>query len=373
MCSIAKSITQKFYRVMASCGKTCYGKSMEGSLFAASFEPAALLPALYYTLGGVVLGFVFEKIVLVRLRRSAKKAEFEGALIATDSLRGLGSWIVGLIGLYYAIPTLLLTEQAATAIQQGIVVAGIAIVTWIVRRATVRLVAAHTNKPDAPFPSSTIFTHITQLVVLSIGLLIAMQTLNISITPLITAFGVGGLAVALGLQDTMANLFSGVTVLASKKMVPGDIIELEDGKKGTVTDISWRYTTIKTPGAHTVVIPNSKLAGETVTNFSQPTTEVSFSVAVRLPFDVNLDEIESVIKDTCYDVLKKQEGASKDHIPVVRFQGFGELGIETKVFLKAENHGAQYAIKHECVKRIHAKLNEMGIQIPHQIAEYGRA
>jgi small-conductance mechanosensitive channel len=345
---------------------------MDEYLFAASFEPAALLPALYYTLAGVVIGFIFEKIFLVRLRNAAKKADWEGALIATDALRGLGSWVVGLVGLYYAVPTLLLKEDIVTGLQQGILVAGIAIVTWIIRRASVHLVSAHTQKTGAAFPSSSIFTHLTQIAILSIGLLVALQTLNISITPIITAMGVGGLAVALGLQDTMANLFSGVTVLASKKMVPGDIIELEGGKKGTVKDISWRYTTIKTPGAHTVVIPNSKLAGETVTNFSQPNPEVSFAVAVRLPFDVDLEEMEVLLRDTCYAVMQSTEGASQDYIPVVRFQQFGEIGIETKVFLKAENHGAQYAIKHACMKNIYSELTQRGITIPHQLTEHGR-
>lgn len=334
-------------------------------MFAASFEPAALLPALYYTLAGVVLGFIFEKIILVKMRSAAKKINSQRAQIVTDSLRGLGMWIVGLIGLYYAIPTLLLQEAYAKGFEMAIIVAGIAIVTWIMRRVSVRLISLYTHREGSPFPQSSIFTHITQITILSLGLLIALQTLGISITPLITAMGVGGLAIALGLQDTIGNLFAGLTVLASKKIVPGDIIEVENDKKGTVNDISWRYTTIKTPDGHTVVLPNSKLAAGTITNFSQPTTEVGFNVMLRLPYDVNLAEVETLLTDVAYRVMQKEDGSVKEHMPTVRFKEFGQMGIETKIFVRAQTHDAQYKLQHELVKAVHAALTEKGISMPH--------
>ena len=77
------------------------------------------------------------------------------------------------------------------------------------------------------------------------GFLVVLQTLGVSIAPLLTALGVGGLAVALALQDTLANLFAGIHILASKTVQPGDYIRLSSGEEGYVVDINWRQTTVR--------------------------------------------------------------------------------------------------------------------------------
>ena len=105
--------------------------------------------------------------------------------------------------------------------------------------------------------SATIFVNITRIVVLAMGFLVVLQTLGISIAPLLTALGVGGLAVALALQDTLANLFAGVHILASKTVQPGDYIRLSSGEEGYVVDINWRNTVVRQLSNNLVIIPNA--------------------------------------------------------------------------------------------------------------------
>ena len=104
----------------------------------------------------------------------------------------------------------------------------------------------------------------------TIQVLIILSVIGISVTPILTALGVGGLAVALALQDTLSNLFAGAPILMEKPIRAGDFIRLETGREGYVVDIAWRTTRIWMLTNNLVVIPNSKIAQSTLTNYHLP-------------------------------------------------------------------------------------------------------
>src|SRR4030095_2322700 len=81
--------------------------------------------------------------------------------------------------------------------------------------------------------------------VFSIGLLVLLSEFDVKITPILTALGVGGLAVALALQDTLANLFAGIHILVEEPISLGATIRLASGEEGVVTDIGWRTTRVR--------------------------------------------------------------------------------------------------------------------------------
>jgi small-conductance mechanosensitive channel len=92
------------------------------------------------------------------------------------------------------------------------------------------------------------------------GGLILLSQLGIRIEPLLTALGVGGLAVSLALQDTLSNVFAGIALLIDRSILIGDPIKLENGMEGTVLDIGWRTTRLQTNTNDQMVVPNIKLA-----------------------------------------------------------------------------------------------------------------
>jgi small-conductance mechanosensitive channel len=96
---------------------------------------------------------------------------------------------------------------------------------------------------------------ITRVAVWTIGGLVLLNSLGVAITPLLTALGVGGLAVALALQDTLSNLFAGVHILASRKVQPGDFIQLDNGMEGYVEDTNWRSTIVRQFPNNILVVP----------------------------------------------------------------------------------------------------------------------
>jgi small-conductance mechanosensitive channel len=91
-------------------------------------------------------------------------------------------------------------------------------------------------------------------------LMIILERLGVHIEPLLTALGVGGLAVSLALQDTLANLFAGISLLIDRALKVGDRVKLDTGQEGEIIDIGWRTTRIQLSGEDLLVLPNTKLA-----------------------------------------------------------------------------------------------------------------
>ncbi len=150
---------------------------------------------------------------------------------------------------------------------------------------------------------------------LAIGFLVVLQTLGVSIAPLLTALGVGGLAVALALQDTLANLFAGVHILASKTVQPGDYIRLSSGEEGYVVDINWRQTTVRQLSNNLVVIPNGQLAKTNMTNYTRPEQQLTILVQVGVSYDSDLDQVERVTTEVIAETMRDVAGASRSTSP----------------------------------------------------------
>ena len=113
--------------------------------------------------------------------------------------------------------------------------------------------------------------------VVTIGLLVVLRGVGLEITPILTALGVGGLAVALALQDTLANLFAGLYLSVAKHIRLGNYIRLASGEEGYVVDIDWRATRLRQLTNNTVLVPNAKLSQSIVTNYHLPDRELAAS------------------------------------------------------------------------------------------------
>lgn len=102
-----------------------------------------------------------------------------------------------------------------------------------------------------------------------IGLLVLLSHLGIQVTPILTALGVGGLAMALALQDTLSNFFAGLHLLIDRAIHVGDFVRLETGQEGYIVDIGWRTTRIRTLANDLIIVPNNKLTQTVLTNYAR--------------------------------------------------------------------------------------------------------
>jgi small-conductance mechanosensitive channel len=327
---------------------------------------AVVIPAAIALLG-LVVGLVVRKTVIARLGRVAEETRSVMDDIVVSAVRGpVVVWFV-IGGLYAAIQITTLPERITQLIQQLLMILVIFSITWAVARVVAALVENGAKRAPETLPGATLVTNLARATVLAIGVLVILQTLGISIAPIITALGVGGLAVALALQDTLANLFAGVHILASRQLRPGDYVKLASGEEGYVVDVTWRQTTIRQLPNNIIIVPNAQIASTITTNYHLPTQELSVLVPVGVHYDSDLSHVERVTMEVAKETLQTVEGGVPDWEPFIRYTAFADSSINFNVILRGREYVSQYLIRHEFIKRLHQRYNEEGIVIPFPI------
>jgi len=206
------------------------------------------------------------------------------------------------------------------------------------------------------------FKRITYIIVLSLALLWILGQLGIEITSLIAALGIGGLAVALALQPTLFNFFSGAQVAVDRPIKIGDFIELESGEKGTVVDIGWRSTKVRNFQNNIVVLPNSKIAESKLINYTTPSEEIGFIMGCGVAYDSDLEKVEKIAVEVAKKVLKETDGV-EGFEPFMRFSEFGDSAINFNVIMRSKTFGGQYLVKHEYIKQLKKRFDKEKIEI----------
>jgi small-conductance mechanosensitive channel len=318
-----------------------------------------LVAAAYVAAG--IIGAIVLRGLFTRLQRKAEQARWRGGDIVAAFLRLAAPWCVATGCAWGAV--LYLPLGSATRHDLDHALLAVIVVVISVGSAKVAGVAVHAGATShaGTSGSATIFVNITRVVVWTIGGLVLLDSLGIAITPLLTALGVGGLAVALALQDTLSNLFAGVHILASRKVLPGDFIQLDNGMQGYVVDTNWRNTIIRQLPNNILVVPNATVASSIVTNYHLPEHEMSVTVACGVSYESDLEHVERVAVEVGRAVMLEVEGAVREHEPTVRFNEFGDNSVNFNVGLRAGDVSAQGLITHEFIKRLHARFAKEGI------------
>jgi len=229
---------------------------------------------------------------------------------------------------------------------------------------TINLLDQWSESKGTRFPSTAIFSNLARFTIIAIGIMIILQSFGISITPIITALGVGGLAISLALKDTLSDFFAGLHILLSQKVRVGDFVQLDSGHTGYITNITWRNTTMVERANNVISIPNNKLSQAITKNYDLKDTSYSIKIPVGVAYDSDLELVERVTTEVAQSVINDLDEASKDYEPIVRFQLFGDSSINFTVYLRAEKYGGHNPIIHEFIKRLHKRFGEEGIEIP---------
>ncbi len=200
-----------------------------------------------------------------------------------------------------------------------------------------------------------------------VGVIAVLWILNqfgIEITTLVAAMGIGGLAVALALQDTLKEFFAGTYMIVDRPIRIGDYIETDAGDRGFVEDIGWRSTRIRTYPNNLVIIPNSVLSSSKIVNYDMPRQDIGFSVACGVGYGEDLERVEKVTLDVAKKVVEKhRDSVPSGLVPMVRYQEFGDSNINFKVLFRAKSYAKQFAIKHDFIKALKKEYDRKGIEI----------
>jgi small-conductance mechanosensitive channel len=200
-------------------------------------------------------------------------------------------------------------------------------------------------------------------VVWVIGGVLVLGQLGLEITPLLTTLGLGSLAVALALQDTLANFFAGIYLMLDRPIRVGDYVRLDTGDEGFVDAIGWRSTRVRLWSNYIVVIPNTRLTSSIITNLVLNQSETSVYVYGGVGYLNDLEHVERVLNEVAVEVQARVDGAVTGAEPLIRFQEFGDSNITFLAILKVSDFVYQYVTKHEFIKAVHRRFREEGIEI----------
>lgn len=324
---------------------------------------AALLSVLIISVA-YVLGQVARYIVANQLASLARRTGSRWIDTVVDAIaRRVPFWSV-LVGIYIAKGLWIFRFEIARTLDKAIYVVAAASFTFLASEVLVKLVRTHGPTMDSALPATTLTENLVRIVVVILGLLVILSGLGIEITPVLTALGVGGLAVALALQDTLANLFAGFYLTVAKHIHIGNYIKLSSGEEGYLVDIDWRASRLRQLTNNTVLVPNVKFSQSIVTNYHSPDHEMVITIDASVDYTSDLDRVERIATDVARDVMQSVPGGVPTFEPFVRFHTLGDPGIAFSVTLRGQEFVDQYLIKHEFVKRLHKRFSAEGIAIP---------
>jgi small-conductance mechanosensitive channel len=301
----------------------------------------------------------------MRLTRWAEhtKSDLDDIIIAAIK----GPFIIWffMLGIYLALRFPKLPANIINTADKILLVLGLLSVTLVLANIASGVITHYSGKWDLPGASLT--RTISKIVIFAIGILVILNALGISITPILATLGVGGLAVALALQDTLSNLFAGFHIVTNRIVRVGDYIKLDSGEEGYVIDVNWRTTKVKMLTNNIVLIPNSKLTQTNVTNYYLPDKGLDVTVNLGVHYNSDLDKVEKITCEVAKEVMRSVPGGVQDFNPIVRYNSFDDSSIGFTVVLRGKEYADQFLIKHEFIKRLHQRYAKEGIVIPYPI------
>jgi small-conductance mechanosensitive channel len=252
--------------------------------------------------------------------------------------------------------------RATTAIFAFLIIS----ISMVLSSAAVRALTSHGRRRGVALALSGMATTLIRVFVFTLGLTAVLRLYQVNIAPLLAALGVGGLAVALALQDTLANFFAGVHILIEEPIALGSTIKLSTGEEGIVTDIGWRTTRLRNGNSNMVVIPNTKITSGILINYSLPDPRVGTDVAVIVGYDADIDQVRRIaLEETraCAGVLETPE-------PGVFFNpGMLSTHLQFTASFHVADFNQRLPVQSDVRLRIYRRLRQESVPLPHPCYE----
>ncbi|MFQ5736439.1 MAG: mechanosensitive ion channel family protein [Thermodesulfobacteriota bacterium] len=308
---------------------------------------------------------IARKLLLSSITKWARSTETRADDIFIETVKSPTILWAAAISLYIALGTSSIQPRFVNYGLQAIYILIILSITLVTASILSKSVQRALQKSATGTPVTGLSRTIIKVTVFALGGLIILNGLGISITPILTALGVGGLAVALALQDTLSNLFAGMHILMEMPVRVGDYIKLDSGEEGFVSDIGWRTTRIRQLANNIIIVPNSKLAQSNITNYYLPERRMSLLISIGVSYDCDPERVEEVLLEEAKAAASHIPGLLADPPPFIRFiPGFGDSSLDFTLICQVSEFVDQYLAQHELRKRIFKRFKKEGIEIP---------
>jgi small-conductance mechanosensitive channel len=321
--------------------------------------PLAIFAATFF------IGWAIRRLVLKALRAWTARSGSRAGLVLAEALGGPILIWAAILALHVGLQSSSLPGKFTAWGAKTLFALWIVSLTVMCMRIARDLIRFYGSQIPGALPVATLTQNLAQIAVVILGALVLLDHFQVSITPMLTALGVGGLAVALAMQDTLSNLFGGFYVAVAGQVRLGDYIKLNTGEEGYVTDIGWRSTTFRSLGNSMIIVPNAKLAQAIVTNYDLPEKRMPAKVEVRASYDCDPGHIERVLLDIAAQGTREIPGMLADPAPSVTFDpGFGDSALGLTLNYQVAEFASQFSVRNELRRRIFCRFREEGIRIP---------
>ncbi len=323
---------------------------------------------------GLLLGLTLNRVFHRYAQRfTATRAEWFFSLLQSFSIP-----LMVLASLYTALESLTLPLKYEHLLSKLIFVLVLLVVFYFPARvATLGLRRLGQKEPQLQRVTQPA-TFLIKLLFTLVALVILLENLGIHLTAIWTTLGIGSVAVALALQETLSNFFAGLYLLADRPINPGDYIKLDSGQEGYVVRVGWRATSIRPLSYNLVFVPNSVLAKAVITNYSLPDESIALSIRVGVAYGTDARRAEQILAEIAQQAAQPGEssgagGASRNRVeglladppPSARLiPGFGNSTLDFTLNVQVRRFVDQYAVQSELRKRILECFQKEGIEMP---------
>jgi len=297
--------------------------------------------------------------------RFARKTRFHWDDQIIAALRRPVFWSLLFTGLMMALLPLKLPVTFINMTES--VVATVLVIMWsgfVMRmiRIVLRAMSSSSGKSIVPIQALPLFENLGIIVVLVVSIYFIFRSWNIDMTAWLASAGIAGIAIGFAAKDTLANLFSGVFILADTPYKIGDYVVLDSGERGKVTHIGIRSTRLLTRDDVEITIPNAIMGNTRIINESGgPHEKYRIRVSVGVAYGSDIDQVKAILQEIAVDEAE----VCNDPEPRVRFRKFGASSLDVDLMCWIENPEFRGRVLDVLNTTIYKRLNAEGIEIPY--------
>jgi MscS family membrane protein len=322
----------------------------------------SLVTLIAFFLGAWLFTFIAEKYILKLTAKTKTKVDD----MLVEKTHGPISLLFFILGIKVALVPLRIEEKVNIIIQHSISTISLIVLIYalinvfdiilgaaIRRRATKR--EAEIDENLVKLSSKT-----SRWILIIIGFLFILSIWDVKIGTLLASLGIIGIAVAFGLQNTLGNIFGGVSLLMDRSIKVGDIVRIDKDTAGAVIDVGLRSTRIRTWDNEVIIIPNGKLAGSNIKNYVLPNPSARIVIPFSVAYGSKVDKVKKVVMKE----IKKLDNLDPGHEPAVMFIEMGDSALKFKALVWLTSYKKRFATKEKLNCFIYDALNKNKIVIP---------
>jgi small-conductance mechanosensitive channel len=316
----------------------------------------------------ILMMALISRLIIVVLMKIARRSATQYDVIYLKAIQPILRWLLNILILYFATARLQflspVLKQWLGQIYIAIIIVLAAICLWkladIIRlwyqEKTAHL--AERNRNDAAVSLGEVAI---RAVILVVGLGLILSHFGVNISALWTAIGIGGLALSLAAQDTLANMISGLIILLDQPFRTGDRIGIQElNTWGDVVAIGLRSTRIRTLDNRLVIVPNASISNNQVVNYTYPDPRYRIQTEIGVAYGTDLRLVRQVIVDS----LKGVEGIIPDMPVDVLFMEWGDSEMVLRVRWWIESYVDARRSTDRVNEQIYQALEEAGVEMP---------